>query len=163
MPWRNLHLRGVPQYQPAQEHTGRVMPMMVTRQVVCVKCSTPFTIHEETSRQAHLLHCVRCGRDKRITRADLKACYYRYISTLLTSPLLGMRSLAAPIRPLFSDEQIDTRKYIHMVEHLAGSCICGATFRFSGKPRCPRCRSAIIRTEQEKMPPILLKAHLGDR
>ena len=123
--------------------------MLLTRQVVCVKCDQTFTIHEETSRQAHLLHCVRCGRDKRITRADLKAYYYRYLTTLLTAPALGIRNLAEPIRPLFSDEQIDTRKYIYMVEHLAGSCICGAAFRFSGKPRCPRCRSAIIRTEQE--------------
>jgi len=163
MPGRNVNLFSVPQYQPAQENTRGVMTMMITRQVACVKCSTPFAIHEETSQYAHLLHCVRCGRDKRITRADLKACYYRYLTTLLTSPALGLRNLAPPIRPLFSDEQIDTRKYIHMVEHLAGSCICGATFRFSGKPRCPQCRSAINRTEQEKMPSILLKAQLGDR
>jgi hypothetical protein len=112
-----------------------------------MKCDHTFTVHEETGHNAHLLYCVSCGRDKRIGQEDLKEVYNRSLATLIVSPLLGIKSLAKSVRPLFSDEPIDCRKYSLMVENLAGSCICGAVFRFSGKPRCPRCRSAVIRIE----------------
>jgi len=126
------------------------MLMMRSRPAVCMKCNHTFSINEETSEKVHLLHCVRCGRDKQIKLADLKDVYHRSLAALLTSPILGIKSLAEPVRPLFSDEKIDNRKYAYMVEHLAGSCICGAVFRFSGKPRCPICRSSVIQTVPEK-------------
>jgi hypothetical protein len=132
--------------------------MMHTRQAVCMKCDHSFTVHEETSRNAHLLHCVRCGRDKRIGAADLKDVYNRSLATLLIPPTLGIKCLAEPVRSLFSDEAIDCRKYTHMVEHLAGFCICGSVFRFSGKPRCPICRSAVIRTGQAGKPGMVQAA-----
>ncbi len=136
--------------------------MMRSRQSVCMKCNHTFTIHEETSEKAHILHCIRCGRDKQILPEDLKDVYHRSLATLLTSPILGIKSLAEPVRPLFSDEKIDTRKYTCMVEHVAGSCICGAVFRFSGKPRCPICRSAVIQMEQATKPFVLQAAHAGE-
>lgn len=135
---------------------------MRSRQAVCMKCNNTFTINEETSQKAHLLHCIRCGRDKRIGPADLKDIYLRSLASLLTTPMLGIKSLAEPVRPLFSEEMIDNRKYTCMVEHLAGSCICGAVFRFSGKPRCPICRSAVIQTELAKKPFALQAAHAGE-
>lgn len=126
--------------------------MMTTRPAVCMKCSHAFAVHEERSQRAHLLHCVRCGRDKRIVLSDLKDHYHRYIRTLLSPSPAGIQSGKEPVTPLFSDEHLDIRKYTYMVEHLAGSCVCGAVFRFSGKPRCPKCRSTVIRTEQGKTP-----------
>lgn len=33
------------------------------------------------------------------------------------------------------------RDYKKQVEHFAGTCDCGGKFRFSGKPRCPKCHS----------------------
>ncbi|MDP3565183.1 MAG: hypothetical protein Q8R70_11910 [Methanoregula sp.] len=126
--------------------------MMHTRQAVCMKCDHTFTIHKETSGSAHLLHCVRCGRDKLIGAADLKEVYSRSLATLLIPPTFGIKCLAEPVTPLFSSEPIDCRKYTRMVEQLAGLCICGSVFRFSGKPRCPICRSAVIRTVQAGKP-----------
>jgi hypothetical protein len=123
-----------------------------------MKCGHTFTVHQETGCKAHLLHCVSCGRDKRIRQEDLQDLYHRSLATLTISPLLGIKCQAKPVRPLFSDEPIDCRKYKHMVENLAGSCICGAVFRFSGKPRCPGCRSAVIRIEQEGKPFIVQAA-----
>lgn len=121
--------------------------MVARTPAVCMKCNHTFTLDEEKSKRTHLLYCVRCGRAKRIMPSDLKDHYLRYLGTLLLSPSAVMQSVKEPVRPLFSGEQLDIRKYAYMVEHLAGSCVCGAVFRFSGKPRCPRCRSAVIRTD----------------
>nr|WP_320160221.1 hypothetical protein [uncultured Methanoregula sp.] len=120
--------------------------MIRTLHAVCAKCNTPFDIHEETSGRAHLLHCVRCGRHKRITPADLKEYCRSNINLLLAPPSVTRRNLPEPVRPILSGNQLDIRKYAYVVEHLAGFCVCGSVFRFSGKPRCPRCRSAVIRT-----------------
>jgi hypothetical protein len=119
--------------------------MIRTRQAVCVKCSHTFPLHEETSRRAHLLYCVRCGRDKLMGLAELKEYYYRYLETLINPVSEDVKARSVPVHPLFSHKLLDMRKYTLMVEHLAGSCICGAVFRFSGKPRCPKCRSVAIR------------------
>ena len=119
--------------------------MRNSRQAVCVRCNHRFTLEEDTVRKSHLLHCVRCGRSKRIRRADLKDYFRRYLTTLLKTTVPGNKKTVEPVKPLFSHQQIDSRKYIFMVEHLAGSCICGAVFRFSGKMRCPACRSTVIR------------------
>jgi Zn ribbon nucleic-acid-binding protein len=124
--------------------------MMHTRQAVCIRCDHTFTIHEETGSKAHLLHCVRCGRDKRIRLSDLKEWYHQHLSSLHSPIAPTASSTKETVRPLFADDHIDIRKYQFMVEHLAGSCICGAVFRFSAKPRCPKCRSTVIQTAVAK-------------
>ena len=124
--------------------------MISTRQAVCMKCAHVFTVREEKSRRAHLLYCVRCGRDKRIVSSDLTEHYHRYLSTLLATPSAGPQGAKEPVKPLFSDGQLDIRKYVYMVEHIAGTCVCGSVFRFSAKPRCPRCRSTALRTDPVK-------------
>ena len=47
------------------------MHMMRSRWVVCQKCSHGFTIQEGTSSNAHLLHCARCGREKKVELAGV--------------------------------------------------------------------------------------------
>lgn len=122
--------------------------MTRTRQAVCVRCSQTFPVHEETSRKAHLLPCVRCGRDKRLGITELQEYFHRYHGILTNPAAWDVHKRPSGIRPLIAHELLDMKKYTLMVEHLAGSCICGAVFRFSGKPRCPRCRSTFIRPAQ---------------
>ena len=121
------------------------MTMQSPSQAVCVKCNHAFTIEGVADKKSHLLHCVRCGRGKEILPADLTDYYQRYQNLLLNTSEPERKRKTDTIQPLFSHEHLDTRKYIFMVEHLAGYCVCGAVFRFSGKPRCPRCRSTAIR------------------
>ena len=135
--------------------------MLRTRQAVCMKCSHTFAVDEETSRKAHLLHCVRCGKAKRMGLAELKEYYYRYFGTLLNRAEENIRKKPESVHPIFSHELLDMRKYVLMVEHQAGSCVCGAVFRFSGKPRCPVCRSTVLRIERTK-PSILPAALAGN-
>jgi len=120
--------------------------MMHTRQAHCVRCNQTFDIQEETGRKAHILYCVRCGRHKRITPLDLRKYYRSNINCLLVPPSTARHRPREPVLPILPDEKIDLRKYMYIVEHLAGSCVCGSFFRFSGKPRCPRCRSTVLRT-----------------
>ncbi|MCK9579231.1 MAG: hypothetical protein M0Q92_02130 [Methanoregula sp.] len=124
--------------------------MIRTHKAVCVKCSHTFTIHEETGNKAHLLHCVRCGRDKRLGIPELKEYYHRYMANLINPAFDDTKKRDISIHPLFRHELLDIRRYVLMVEHIAGSCICGAVFRFSGKPRCPRCRSTVFHTLNRK-------------
>jgi hypothetical protein len=119
--------------------------MMHTRQAHCVRCNQTFDIQEATGRKTHVLYCVRCGRHKRIAPSALKKYYRCNINSLLTPPSTARHSPRESVRPILSDENLDIRKYMYIVEHLAGSCVCGSFFRFSGKPRCPRCRSAVLR------------------
>jgi uncharacterized paraquat-inducible protein A len=131
-----------------------VMQMMRSRQVVCLKCSHAFTIHEGTSTNAHLLRCVRCGRDKQVDLTDVNAVYFRYFGTIRNSAVMGIRKQTVSNPPLILNEIRDIRKYTFMVEHMAGSCICGASFRLHAKPRCPVCRSSVFQTAQEKLMPV---------
>lgn len=131
-----------------------VMQMMRSRRVVCQKCSHVFTIQEGTSSNAHLLHCVRCGRDKQVALNEVNEFYFRYFATMRNSAVTGIRKRKVSNPPLILNEIRDIRKYTFMVEHRAGSCICGASFRFSAKPRCPLCRSSVFQAAQDKLIPV---------
>jgi hypothetical protein len=122
--------------------------MVRTYEAVCARCDHHFGVCEGHDRRFHVLHCVRCGRDKRIRLKDIREYYNRYLITRLRSPAPEkQRPADEAVRPQFLDDQLDMKKYMVMVEHLAGLCVCGAGFRFSGKTRCPRCRSTAIRKE----------------
>jgi|WetSurMetagenome_2_1015567.scaffolds.fasta_scaffold23727_3 hypothetical protein len=122
--------------------------MVRTYRAVCARCDHHFGISEGSDKRSHILHCVRCGRDKRIGLKEIREYYNRYLRTFLTARVPEKQvPFDESVRPLLSDNQLNTKKYAFMVEHLAGQCICGAGFRFSGKPRCPRCRSTAIRRE----------------
>jgi hypothetical protein len=126
--------------------------MVRTYEAVCARCDHHFGVCEGSDKRFHILHCVRCGRDKRIRLKDIREYYNRYLITLLRSPAPENPRLAdGAVRPLFLEDHLNTRKYMVMVEHLAGLCVCGAGFRFSGKPRCPRCRSTAIRKEAKNV------------
>jgi uncharacterized paraquat-inducible protein A len=131
-----------------------VMQMMHSQRVVCQKCSHTFTIHEGTSSKAHLLHCVRCGREKQVDLTEVNEFYFRYFGIIRNSAVVGIRKQTASNPPLIPREIRDVRKYMFMVEHMAGSCICGASFRLYAKPRCPVCRSSVFQTAQEKLNPV---------
>ena len=116
------------------------------RQAVCARCDHPFTYQEESGRASHILHCTRCGREKSLGKNEVQALVDRQEKNLQLSRAPGSYPVASnKIRPLVPDGDLDIRKYRQMLEQAAGTCICGAVFRFAAKPRCPVCRSSVYR------------------
>ncbi|HVN73392.1 MAG TPA: hypothetical protein VMT44_02225 [Methanoregula sp.] len=111
-------------------------------QAICLKCSTRFEVRKGSGGMYHLLHCKRCGREKKVSMKDLPdLCRHSlvdYIRTCTHPEDNRNTSENEPGIPL-----IDERRYRFMVEHRAGLCVCGSMFKFSGKARCPRCRSSV--------------------
>jgi hypothetical protein len=136
---------------------------MQTVQVFCLKCNYVFSVHEKkTSRNAHLLHCVRCGRQKQIELVEAEDYFYRCRSARCSHGTEGSKKQSSFNSSLFTRELLDDRRYTFMVEHMAGSCICGAGFRFSAKPRCPRCRSSVLLKDHDRMVTDQLTFHAAD-
>jgi len=123
-----------------------------TNTMVCMRCNREFTLPEDPGRRTHLLYCVRCGRHKQIGQVDLREYFRQHVVPLFTSNSPASEKKREDVRPILFQKNTDIRKYKYAVEHLAGTCVCGSVFRFSGKPRCPWCRSTAIREGGTRFP-----------
>ncbi len=121
--------------------------MILQEKARCVRCSTLFDIGQDSDSKHHLLRCNRCGREK-IVRAKEFVKFFRQIQENFTdSSTLPAYAENLPKMPNTDTPPINDKKYRFMVEYRSGFCVCGSVFKFSGKPRCPRCRSSVYRIE----------------
>jgi predicted Zn-ribbon and HTH transcriptional regulator len=120
--------------------------------VTCIKCSFQFEITDAADSCSHLLHCVRCGREKTISFREIIDHYNRYLKSIRAPALIQISrntdAMLDQVRTLSQDE----KKYTFMVEHLAGVCVCGAMFKLSARPRCPKCRSMTLNKGHSGIP-----------
>jgi len=115
--------------------------------VTCIKCNFPFEIVEAEDLCSHLLHCVRCGREKTLGFKEIIDHYNRHLRTIGAPALSPVSRNAGAMQRLIQTLSLDEKKYTFMVEHLAGVCVCGAVYKLSARPRCPKCRSVTLRKE----------------
>ena len=121
--------------------------MLKKFQAVCVKCRTRFDVRQGSSKTYHILHCNRCGREKKVSVNDLpEFCRHSLIEYIRACTFSSENSSDT----IASTAPIDERKYRFMVEHRAGLCVCGSMFKFSGKARCPNCRSSVFRISPDR-------------
>jgi len=106
--------------------------MIRTWRALCMRCNHTFPVLTETAGNAYIIHCTRCGRVRHINAGELERIKKEHARSMNGSP------------QDCSDRSIN-KKDRFIIENLAGSCICGAAFRFIAKPRCPVCRSTVLR------------------
>jgi len=104
-------------------------------QAICRKCNTRFSVRQGDGSRVHLLHCVRCGREKAVKIQEFAGHCQESIIGFFNTPEEN-----PAVRQEFLP--VDARKYTALIEHKAGLCVCGAPFSMIGKPRCPACRSS---------------------
>ena len=74
--------------------------MRRTLHAVCVKCNHRFDVGQENGKSFHLLHCVRCGRVKKIEARDIRSYCTHYIHTLQKSDPGNSRTNVETVQPL---------------------------------------------------------------
>jgi DNA-directed RNA polymerase subunit RPC12/RpoP len=126
--------------------------MTLQKKVRCARCSTLFAVGHDDDETHHLLRCRRCGREKALDCEDVTEFFS-------DAPFSSFWQTGVPsesgkfTEPVKNGAPANERRYRFTVERLAGLCVCGSVFKFSGKPRCPRCRSSVYRFEPESCTP----------
>lgn len=92
--------------------------------VICTACGHRFIRSEGGGFAFDLLHCDRCGRERRVPREQVRT--------------RGRRPVTTAEDPSLSIE-----------ERLAGRCPCGGQFRLDAPARCPKCRSDEYQSDPE--------------
>lgn len=132
---------------PFKDNAGEA-GMTLQKKVRCARCSTLFAVGHDDDVTHHLLRCRRCGREKVLDCEDISEFFSDAPSDSAWHTGTPPDSATFP-EPVKNGALVNERKYRFMVERLAGQCVCGSEFKFSGKPRCPRCRSSVYRFEPE--------------
>jgi Zn ribbon nucleic-acid-binding protein len=115
--------------------------------VTCIKCNFQFELIDAADSCSHLLHCVRCGREKTLGFKEIIDHYNRYLKSISAPVLIPVCRNTGSMQNLIQTMSGGKKKYTFMVEHLAGVCVCGAMFKLSARPRCPKCRSMTLKKE----------------
>ena len=116
--------------------------------VICSKCGEKFTVNVGGGFYFHLLHCNKCGKEKNIGFNELGEIHLRYIKGLGGPYCIASRDQDKKIQESFPGEPLDEKEYHKLVEQFARNCDCGGKFKFSGKPRCPKCYSLKFTLDQ---------------
>jgi DNA-directed RNA polymerase subunit M/transcription elongation factor TFIIS len=83
----------------------------------CKKCGHKFMVHVGPSFTALMLHCDKCGREKRVSLMKIDNFIEKH------------------------KEEGKKLSYEEIVEKIAGKCKCGGHFKIDAPPRCPKCGS----------------------
>lgn len=105
--------------------------------------------HEEQQREGggfffHLLHCDKCGHEKRIGFEELGEIHVRYIKGLGGPYAFISKEQDEWIQQHYKGESLTEKQYYTEVEKMVGTCSCGGQYSMTAPARCSKCRSADI-------------------
>jgi len=88
----------------------------------------------------HLLHCDRCGAEKRVSLEEIGEAHIRFVKGLKVPYSSVTMEMDRKIQEEYPGEPILKQEYHEEIEEIAGMCACGGSFSMSAQPRCPECR-----------------------
>jgi len=124
----------------APEIQGRII-LGNKHTVKCRNCGYDFMVSEGGGFIFHLLHCDRCGKDKSISFAEIGEAHLKYLKGMAGPYCIATMAHDKDVQDNYPGEAITEQEYHQIVEELLGECKCGGHYRFTGKPRCPKCKS----------------------
>jgi hypothetical protein len=111
----------------------------------CLNCSRTFSISLGGGFFFHLLHCNKCGREKRIGFKQLGELHLRYLKGLTIPYCMVSSEHDRYVRENMPVEPISGMEYYKQVEKIVGRCwwcLGLGKFNINAPPRCPKCRSS---------------------
>jgi hypothetical protein len=117
----------------------------------CVECGAKFMVDEGGGASFHLLRCSDCGKVVEIPFENVGEARLRFIKGLEAPFSVATAEEYRWVREHYSGDPLGEKEYRVEVERIAGACECGGDHVFDVPPRCPRCASAEIKLDPDKL------------
>ena len=108
---------------------------------ICRTCGARFRIRHGGGFFFDLLHCDRCGQDRRIGHQELGDIHLGFIKGLSVPYAVARSEMDRAIQRDFPGPALTTEEYHRAAEATLEPCTCGGRFRCDAPARCPVCRS----------------------
>ncbi len=110
----------------------------------CKDCGHESRVNNGGGFVFHLLHCERCGREKRIGFEKFLELHKRYVKGLGGPWTIFTMDFDKSVQDDPTIEPISRDEYFEGISLVAGKCRCRGRYRMDAPPRCPKCRSTSL-------------------
>ncbi len=117
----------------------------------CAECGTKFMVDEGGGASFHLVRCGDCGKAIEIPFQQVGDARLRFIKGLEAPFSVATSDEYRWVREHYSGDPLSEKDCRVEVERIAGGCECGGAYGFDAPPRCPRCSSAEIKLDPDKL------------
>ncbi len=118
---------------------------LLTDTGTCESCGHEAQQNEGGGFFFHLLHCDRCGGEKRIEFEELGEVHVRYIKGLPGPYAFISKERDEEIQKNYPGEPLTEDEYNAEIARIVGKCECGGQFSMTAPARCPKCASPDIK------------------